>query len=103
MLAFLESEPGLRLYRGPDGQPGFLTTAQSRAAMLARLGVLLSTRGELFLSARLLEECRSFVVKDGGRTEAAAGAHDDLVVAMAIAHAVREEACLNREHTRRSR
>ena len=89
VLAFLANERGLRMYAGGDGKGGFLTTAQSRADMLAGLGVLLSTRAELFASARLLEECRTFVVKDGGRTEAASGSHDDLVLAMAIAQAVR--------------
>ena len=89
VLAFLEGERGVRVYAGSDGQAGFLTTAQSRAAMLAELAVLVSTRVELFASGRLLEECRTFVMKDGGRTEAAAGSHDDLVMAMAIAHAVR--------------
>lgn len=89
VLAFLEHETGFRMYLGGDGLGGFLTTAQSRAEMLAGLGVLLATRAELFRSARLLEECRTFVEKDGGRTEAAAGAHDDLVLAMAIAQAVR--------------
>ena len=91
VLAFLEGKRGVRLYEGGDGKGGFLTTAQSRAAMLAGLGVLLSTRPELFCSAPLLEECRSFVVKDGGRTEAAAGTHDDLVLAMAMAQQVRRE------------
>lgn len=89
VLAFLERETGFRMFLGGDGQVGFLTTAQSRAEMLAGLGVLLATRAELFQSARLLEECRTFVEKDGGRTEAATGAHDDLVLAMAIAQAVR--------------
>ncbi len=89
VLAFLSNEGGLRMYQSSDGQGGFLTTAQSRAEMLAGLGVLLANRTELFLSTRLLEECRTFVMKDGGRTEAAAGSHDDLVMAMAIAHAVR--------------
>ena len=93
VLAFLETEDGVRLYRGDDGQDGFLTTAPSRSAILAGLGVLLSTRTALFFSIRLLEECRTFVVKDGGRTEAAAGSHDDLVMAMAIAQAVRREDC----------
>ncbi len=89
VLAFLGNERGLRMHVGADGQDGFLTTSQSRPEMLAALGVLLATKPELFLSTRLLEECRSFVVKDGGRTEAVAGSHDDLVLAMAIAHAVR--------------
>ncbi len=89
VLAFLSNEGGLRMYEASDRQGGFLTTAQSRAEMLAGLGVLLANRTELFVSTRLLEECRTFVMREGGRTEAAAGSHDDLVMAMAIAHLVR--------------
>ncbi len=91
VLAYLEGDLRLRVYDGMDGAPGWLTTSSSRERALARLGVLLATCSELFLSARLFEEARSFVQKAGGRAEAAAGTHDDLVMAMAIAHAVREE------------
>ena len=90
MLAYLEREPGLEVYRGGDGALGWLTTSASRDAMLGALQVLLSNEAHLLRSRRLLEECRSFVDKEG-RMEAAAGAHDDLVLAMAIAQAVRRE------------
>ena len=46
---------------------------------------------ELFHSPRLLEECRTFVRRADGNTAAADGAHDDCVMAMAIALAVRRE------------
>jgi len=45
----------------------------------------------IFTSERLLRECRSFVRQASGRAEAQAGEHDDCVMAMAIALAVREE------------
>ena len=90
VLAFLEPESGIELYRGADGDLGWLTTTVSRDAMLGGLQVLLSNQAGLLRSRRLLEECRSFVEKNG-RMEAAAGAHDDLVLAMAIAQAVRKE------------
>jgi hypothetical protein len=45
----------------------------------------------LFLSRRLLEECRTFVSYPGGRTGAAGGAHDDCLMAMALGQAVRAE------------
>lgn len=86
---------GRRLYAGPvyeqDGQAGWLTSSLSRPAMLARLGAMLEQKAEIFQSAQLLAECRSFIRKSDGRTEAAAGAHDDCVMAMAIAQAVRAE------------
>ena len=74
-----------------NGQAGWLTSSVSRPAMLERLGTLLEERAEVFSSAQLLAECRSFIRKGDGRTEAAAGAHDDCVMAMAIAQAVRAE------------
>jgi hypothetical protein len=57
--------------------------------MVARLGVLLTEAPECFASRRLLGECRTFVSGERGRTGAASGAHDDLVMAMALAQAVR--------------
>jgi hypothetical protein len=43
------------------------------------------------MSRRLLAECRTFVADERGRAAAAAGSHDDLVMAMAIGQAVRAE------------
>ena len=91
VLAFLALECGYQnLY--PSGQaPGWATDAQTRPAMLGRLETMVGNMPHLFLSHRLLQECRSFVRKADGRCEAAPGAHDDTVMAMAIAHAVRAE------------
>ncbi|HEX4021628.1 MAG TPA: terminase [Acidobacteriaceae bacterium] len=107
VLAYLsinEQASARRMYSGPiyeqRGQAGWLTSAISRPAMLERLGMLLEEKSEIFSSAQLLTECRSFVRKSDGRTEAAAGAHDDCVLAMAIAQAVRSEM---EEHSRSGR
>jgi hypothetical protein len=72
-------------------KPGWLTDTVSRPAALSRLGAALVERPECFLSARLLAECRSFVRLPNGGTGARAGTHDDCVMAMAIALAVRDE------------
>jgi hypothetical protein len=45
----------------------------------------------MFMSRRLLSECRTYVAVENGRTGAAGGAYDDLVMAMAVAQAVRAE------------
>jgi hypothetical protein len=91
VIAHLEtSERYGRVYR-QRGETGWLTTAASKPEMIARMGVLLSESPERFMSKRLLGECRTFVADERGRTAAAAGAHDDLVMAMAIAQAVRAE------------
>lgn len=78
------------LYKG-GGQSGWLTTASSRPRMLANLDELLSSSTFMFSSPRLLEECRTFVRHPDGSCSAAAGAHDDTVMAMAIAQQVRAE------------
>jgi hypothetical protein len=89
VLALLESEGGLNLYLGRDRMPGWLTDAASRPRMLQEFAKVLCQRPELIASERLLLECRSFAVDEHGRAAAARGSHDDLVMSMAIAHAVR--------------
>ena len=59
--------------------------------MIERLGAALVSSAKTFLSSRLLSECRTFVRQDDGRVEAAPGVHDDCVMAMAMAMAVRAE------------
>ena len=89
VLAYLEQERGANVYVARDGLPGWLTDAGSRPRMLSGLAVLLTQRPELFRSERLLAECRSFLIDEHGRAAAARGSHDDLVMSMAIAQAVR--------------
>jgi hypothetical protein len=72
-----------------DGQLGWLTSAASRPAMIENMAAVLMAEPELFHSPRLLEECRTFVRRADGNAGAADGAHDDCVMAMAIALAVR--------------
>jgi hypothetical protein len=74
-----------------DGQLGWLTSAASRPAMIENMAAVLISEPELFHSPRLLEECRTFVRHPDGSAAAADGAHDDCVMAMAIALAVRKE------------
>ncbi len=74
-----------------DGQEGWLTSVVTRPAMIENLAAVLMEKPELFHSPRLLEEMKTFVRHGDGRTEAAEGAHDDCVMAMAIALAVRKE------------
>ena len=69
---------------------GWVTTVVTRPTMLERFGAVLVMNPELFMSRRLLEECRTFVRHEDGRVAAADGSHDDAIMAMAIALAVRE-------------
>jgi hypothetical protein len=73
-----------------DGQAGWLTTALSRPRVLAQMERLLGEGAESVMSARLLREMKTFVRDARGRTGAAQGQHDDLVMAMGIALAARE-------------
>lgn len=91
VLAYLEArERYARLY-WQGGDAGWLTSSASKPEMIARLGVLLVEAPQRILSRRLLGECRTFVSAERGRTGAANGAHDDLVMAMAVAQSVRAE------------
>ncbi len=74
-----------------QGEAGWLTTAVSRPPMLENLAAVLRTNPISLQSPRLLDQCRTFVRGKDGRAEAAAGSHDDAVMAMAIALAVRAE------------
>jgi hypothetical protein len=101
VLAYLQtSERYERVYR-QQGEAGWLTTAASKPEMIARMGVLLAESPERFMSKRLLAECRTFVADERGRAAAAAGSHDDLVMAMAIAQTVRAE-CLEHRSSMRA-
>ncbi|HVP55410.1 MAG TPA: terminase [Candidatus Eisenbacteria bacterium] len=73
------------------GEAGWLTSAASRPRMLQNLAAVLAAAPYVFNSTRLLEECKTFVRRPDGSTAAANGAHDDTVMAMAIALAVRAE------------
>jgi hypothetical protein len=74
-----------------DGQMGWPTTAVTRPAMIENMVAVLAAEPTLFRSHRLLDECRTFVRRENGNPAAADGAHDDCVMAMAIALAVRRE------------
>lgn len=74
-----------------DGQLGWLTSAATRPAMIENMVAVFTAEPKLFHSPRLLEECRTFVRRADGNAAAADGAHDDCVMAMAIALAARRE------------
>ncbi len=90
VLAMLERvEQYEQLFRN-NRYAGWVTTVLTRPTMLERFGAILVTNSELFQSRRLLEECRTFVRHTDGRIAAAEGSHDDAIMAMAMALAVRE-------------
>jgi len=80
-------------YQG--NQAGWLTSPATRPRMLENFAATLTNAPFLFSSTRLLEECRTFVRHPDGSASAANGTHDDLVMAMAVALAVRAESAPN--------
>lgn len=91
VLAYLNSIHRYANLYGMEGVAGWLTTTGNKPRIIGHLGALLVESPWLFASRRLLEECRTFVNFPNGRTGAANGAHDDCLMAMAVAQAVREE------------
>jgi hypothetical protein len=91
VLAYLHSVSKYpRIYQ-QDGQDGWLTSVIHRPRMLGVLASALVEMPGIFSSRRLLEECRSFVRHRNGKVGARTGAHDDCVMAMAMALSAREE------------
>ena len=91
VLAYLDhAERYAKVYE-QGGTAGWLTSAGSKPGMVSRMGALLAESAGMFMSRRLLGECRTFVTWPGGKTGAANGSHDDCLMAMAVAQAVRAE------------
>ena len=90
VLAMLERVEQYEPLYGNPRYAGWVTTVLTRPTMLERFGAVLVTSPELFQSRRLLEECRSFVRGADGRIAASEGSHDDAIMAMAMALAVRD-------------
>jgi hypothetical protein len=90
VLAHLKHLKYENLYQ-QGGQEGWLTSVVTRPALIENLAAVLVEQPALFHSPRLLGELRTFVRHADGHAAAAEGAHDDCVMAMGIAHAVRRE------------
>ena len=65
---------------------GFETTTKTKPIIIAELVVLMRTDPTIEVDSETLKEMTTFVKKDNGKQEAIEGAHDDLVMATAIAH-----------------
>jgi hypothetical protein len=90
-LTHLEQAGCKNIYGSKKAQSGWLTTVANRPRANANLNELLKEAPELFNSPRLLRKCRTFARREDGSPRAAAGTHDDCVMAMAIAQSVRTE------------
>ena len=70
---------------------GFKTTSVTRPVIIANLIKIVREQGECIVDKGTLEEMLSFVRNEKGRPEAAIGAHDDLVMGLAIAYEIRTQ------------
>ena len=72
VLAYLRAAGAENVFQD-GGQDGWLTSAVSRPAMIENLAAVLATEPGLFQSARLLNECRTFVRQTDGSLRSDAG------------------------------
>lgn len=70
---------------------GFLTNSKTRPVIIAGLVEVVRESVELISHTTTLEEMLTFVRNEDGRPEAEDGAHDDCVMALAIAHYIRPQ------------
>jgi hypothetical protein len=98
VLAHLQVLGYLHVFRQGE-QDGWWTSAVSRPAMVENLAAVLAEQPGLFRSRRLLNELRTFVRQADGKSAAVSGAHDDCVMAMAIALAARRNLAGKISHT----
>lgn len=70
---------------------GFKTTGITRPLILAQLQAIVNDNIEWINDKETLEEMLTFVRNEKGRPEAQQGAHDDLVMALAIAYYIRTQ------------
>lgn len=78
-----------RLKKGFTDKLGFDTTTKSRPLILAALEEAIREREFGLYGMRTIAELSSFVFSDRGKAEAQPGAHDDLVMSLALAVYVR--------------
>lgn len=87
----------------PEKRFGFQTNKQTRPIIIAALVEVVREHTELINDAATLDEMLTFVRNEKGRPEAQAGAHDDLIMGLAIAHYAREQQSYLEEKARPSR
>lgn len=70
---------------------GFKTTPITRPLILAELQTIMKELIELIIDIDTLKEALEFIKNEQGRPEAQIGAHDDLIMALAIAYYIRQQ------------
>jgi phage terminase large subunit len=70
---------------------GFLTGRMTRPLIIAELVALVKENVKLINDIATLEEMLTFVKNENGRAEAQEGAHDDLLMGLAITYHIRDQ------------
>lgn len=70
---------------------GFKTTSLTRPTVISRLIEIVREHCETICDKETLEELLTIVRNEKGRIEAPEGGHDDMMMALAIAHGIREQ------------
>jgi len=70
---------------------GFKTTVVTRPAAISRLIAVVREHSDTIHDRDTVEELLSIIRTDKGRVEAPPGGHDDLMMALAIAHQIRDQ------------
>lgn len=70
---------------------GFMTGKITRPLIIAELVALVKEQVELINDIKTLEEMLTFVKNENGRAEAQEGAHDDLLMGLAITYHIRDQ------------
>ena len=76
---------------------GFKTTSITRPTAISRLIEVVREHTNLINDKDTLEELLTIIRNEKGRIEAPEGAHDDLMMGLAIAHAIREQVVFTQE------
>lgn len=85
----------------PEQVLGFETTTRTKPIIIAELITRMREDITLECDPETLEEMTTFVRKENGRTEAIGGCHDDLVMALAIAHFIRGQQAVSVQRVER--
>ena len=80
-----------KIYNTLTKSYGFKTTVATRPQMLAELRVIFKENNRVINSLATLSEMLTFIINANGRAEAMVGKHDDEVMALAIAYAIRNQ------------
>lgn len=76
---------------------GFRTTSVTRPAIISRLVEIVRDHTDLINDRETLEELLTITRNEKGKVEAPAGNHDDMMMALAIAHQIRDQVVFDRQ------